>query len=326
VRSSSPVLFKNEGDTTLQLSSAVLLAGKSCRLLVRQISTGTTYSLAHLDVKRPNARVPVEFDDSVEFCAVGDAATEVNVVGYLHSCADPHCQRMHCATSCAPSCDSRIKSAPKCCESALTETTASKSDELFALSDGLRHVKPFGAQLRENPHAGGDNGSTPPTGPPTQQQVTKGNNLPSGIVPAKEGNVISDMAEESAKSRKRKAAAQAPLVGVKRQLTGGVKYEIVTSGNGPIAVNGQKVLVKYEGRLSKTGTKFDSGRLEFNLGTGEMIPGFDIGVKGMLQNEERQVFIPARMGYGSKRTGAIPPNSDLVFTIKLINANVIKKR
>jgi len=109
---------------------------------------------------------------------------------------------------------------------------------------------------------------------------------------------------------------------------GGVKYEVVKSGSGPIAQNGQKVRVKYEGRLAKTGKKFDSGAVEFNLGAGEMISGFDIGVKGMLKSEERQLFIPSRMGYGSQRTGAIPPNSDLIFTMKLldIKANTNRKR
>jgi len=102
-------------------------------------------------------------------------------------------------------------------------------------------------------------------------------------------------------------------------LSSGIKYEIITSGNGPIAAAGQKVKVKYEGRLTNTSRqKFDSGILEFRLGSGEMIQGFDLGVRGMLVNEYRRICIPARLGYGKQRVGIIPPNSDITFTVKLL--------
>lgn len=103
-----------------------------------------------------------------------------------------------------------------------------------------------------------------------------------------------------------------------RVLPGGVKYEVLKTGTGKIASVGKRVKVKYEGRLARNGKKFDSGSLDFTVGSGDMIKGFDLGVRGMLVQERRRILIPARLGYGKQSVGGILPNSDLIFEVTLL--------
>lgn len=56
----------------------------------------------------------------------------------------------------------------------------------------------------------------------------------------------------------------------------------------------------------------------FKLGKGEVIEGWDIGVKGMAIGGERRLTIPASKAYGSKSMAGIPANSTLIFDIKLL--------
>jgi len=105
----------------------------------------------------------------------------------------------------------------------------------------------------------------------------------------------------------------------KRRMPSGLVYEIVKAGKGPIAQPGKKATVRYCGRLVKTGRQFDKGSIPFRVGRGEVIKGWDEGVKGMLTGEKRKLFIPAHLGYG--REGAppdIPRNADLHFDVELL--------
>ena len=93
---------------------------------------------------------------------------------------------------------------------------------------------------------------------------------------------------------------------------------------------GDVVSVHYTGRLAANGNVFDSseGRepLTFVAGAGQMIPGFDAAVLGMALNEEITVEIPAEDAYGEMSFPdpvnpdeyLIPPNSDLIFDIKVV--------
>jgi FKBP-type peptidyl-prolyl cis-trans isomerase len=100
--------------------------------------------------------------------------------------------------------------------------------------------------------------------------------------------------------------------------------EDVTVGTGAEAAPGRVVRVHYTGTLME-GTKFDSSRdrndpFEFTLGQGEVIPGWDEGVKGMKVGGTRKLTIPARMAYGSRSPGAgIPPNAALKFDVELLD-------
>jgi FKBP-type peptidyl-prolyl cis-trans isomerase len=93
---------------------------------------------------------------------------------------------------------------------------------------------------------------------------------------------------------------------------------------GDEAVNGSKISVNYTGWLVD-GTKFDSSLdpnrrpLEFTLGKKEVIEGWEKGVLGMKVGEIRRIEIPASMAYGEQDLGIIPPNSDLIFEVELLN-------
>ena len=102
-------------------------------------------------------------------------------------------------------------------------------------------------------------------------------------------------------------------------LKNGLKYIDVQEGKGKAASNGRSCTLKYIGKLSN-GKKFDSGkRFTFRLGAGEVIEGWDQGIKGMKIGGKRTLIIPPHLGYGSQRSGPIPPNSTLTFDVVLKN-------
>jgi peptidylprolyl isomerase len=123
------------------------------------------------------------------------------------------------------------------------------------------------------------------------------------------------------------AVAAAPTkVDTKKLKTtkNGVKYAILSPGQGPGAQKNQRVFVHYTGWL-KDGKEFDSSRgrgepFEFTLGRAEVIPGWDEGVLGMTAGEKRQLIIPPKLGYGDAGTpgGPIPPKATLTFEVELI--------
>ena len=85
--------------------------------------------------------------------------------------------------------------------------------------------------------------------------------------------------------------------------------------------------MNYTGTLHKNGKQFDSSidrnrPLDFTLGVGQVIKGWDQGLEGMCVGEERKLTIPANLAYGSRSMGsAIPGGSALVFDVKLIRIN-----
>ena len=103
----------------------------------------------------------------------------------------------------------------------------------------------------------------------------------------------------------------------------GLKYEDVKEGTGPAAAKGDTVDVHYTGWL-KDGKKFDSsldrGRpFSFKLGAGQVIKGWDEGVAGMKVGGKRKLVIPSDLAYGKRgHPGAIPPDSELTFTVELL--------
>jgi FKBP-type peptidyl-prolyl cis-trans isomerase len=104
-----------------------------------------------------------------------------------------------------------------------------------------------------------------------------------------------------------------------------------TPGGGAEATSGRRVLVHYTGWLydpnaaDKKGAKFDSSKdrnepFEFTLGAGEVIRGWDEGVKGMKVGGKRTLTIPPEMGYGARGAGGvIPPNATLLFDVELLD-------
>lgn len=107
-----------------------------------------------------------------------------------------------------------------------------------------------------------------------------------------------------------------------RVLEGGVKVRDVKIGNGKMAKKGDKVSVRYIGKLTN-GTIFDKNTkgtpFAFTIGAGDVIKGWDIGIAGMQIDGEREVTVPPSMGYGKKKMQDIPANSTLVFEVKLLS-------
>lgn len=105
----------------------------------------------------------------------------------------------------------------------------------------------------------------------------------------------------------------------------GLKYYDMAEGDGEAAQPGQSVTVHYTGWLTDT-TKFDSSldrgdAFVFGLGQGQVIKGWDEGVAGMKPGGQRQLVIPAELGYGDRGAGGvIPGGATLIFEVELIEA------
>jgi FKBP-type peptidyl-prolyl cis-trans isomerase len=106
----------------------------------------------------------------------------------------------------------------------------------------------------------------------------------------------------------------------------GLKIEDLVVGTGATAENGKTVSVNYTGWLAdEAHTKFDSSYdrgqpLQFPLGQGQVIRGWDEGVAGMKVGGKRRLTIPPNLGYGSRGAGGvIPPNATLIFEVELVD-------
>lgn len=97
-----------------------------------------------------------------------------------------------------------------------------------------------------------------------------------------------------------------------------------TEGTGKVAKKKDTLLMHYTGRL-EDGTKFDSSHdrgqpLQFDLGIGQVIKGWDEGIEGMKVGGKRTLKIPSEMGYGARGAGTvIPPHANLIFDIELVD-------
>jgi peptidylprolyl isomerase len=109
----------------------------------------------------------------------------------------------------------------------------------------------------------------------------------------------------------------------------GLKYVELKVGTGAVAVSRLTVSVQYTGWLSAC-NPFDSSRVPgrspftFQLGVGNVIPGWDEGLQGMRVGDKRMFTIPSALAYGTTgqqdpNTGAtvIPPNATLYFEVEL---------
>ncbi|WP_047246033.1 peptidylprolyl isomerase [Maribacter thermophilus] len=104
----------------------------------------------------------------------------------------------------------------------------------------------------------------------------------------------------------------------------GLRYKMIQKGDGAKAEKGKKVSVHYEGSLLD-GQVFDSSYkrnspIDFQLGVGQVIPGWDEGI-GLLQVGDKARFvIPSDLAYGSAGAGGvIPPDATLIFDVELMN-------
>lgn len=98
----------------------------------------------------------------------------------------------------------------------------------------------------------------------------------------------------------------------------------IAEGDGAEATAGSTVSVHYVGVAHSTGEEFDASYnrgqpLQFRLGVGQVIAGWDQGVQGMKVGGRRKITIPPELGYGARGAGGvIPPNATLVFEVDLL--------
>jgi peptidylprolyl isomerase len=101
-----------------------------------------------------------------------------------------------------------------------------------------------------------------------------------------------------------------------------LEYIEVEAGTGPAPVPGDLVSVHYTGTL-EDGTVFDSSvergePIQFTLGQGEVIPGWDQGIAMMREGGKATLIIPPHLAYGPGGSGTIPPNATLTFEVELV--------
>jgi FKBP-type peptidyl-prolyl cis-trans isomerase FkpA len=110
-------------------------------------------------------------------------------------------------------------------------------------------------------------------------------------------------------------------------IPGGLVKEDLVVGRGASASSGQDIVVHYVGWLAEGGKQFDSSRarrdpLDFALGAGDVIKGWDQGIEGMKVGGKRKLTIPAELAYGDQGCGGvIPPNATLVFEVELLEVS-----
>ena len=95
----------------------------------------------------------------------------------------------------------------------------------------------------------------------------------------------------------------------------------VKVGSGEEAVTGSTCTMSYSGTLKSDGSKFDSAsKFTFTIGAGEVIKGWDVGVKGMKVGGKRNLTVPAKLGYGKRGSPPeIPGDATLCFEVKLLS-------
>jgi FKBP-type peptidyl-prolyl cis-trans isomerase FkpA len=107
----------------------------------------------------------------------------------------------------------------------------------------------------------------------------------------------------------------------------GLNYLVVKEGTGDKPAAGDIVSVQYAGRLLN-GKEFDKSTspVDFPIGVGQVIPGWEEGIMNMRKGGKSTFIIPSSIGYGEQGSpGAIPPNSVLVFDVELVNIKKGKK-
>ncbi|MDQ6686828.1 MAG: FKBP-type peptidyl-prolyl cis-trans isomerase [Actinomycetota bacterium] len=99
----------------------------------------------------------------------------------------------------------------------------------------------------------------------------------------------------------------------------------LTEGDGAVATSGRSVSVHYVGVAHSSGEEFDASYnrgdpLDFRLGVGQVIAGWDQGVQGMKVGGRRRLVIPPDLAYGDRGAGgAIAPGETLIFVVDLVD-------
>lgn len=130
-------------------------------------------------------------------------------------------------------------------------------------------------------------------------------------------------AEREAAAKKQQEELMGELAQGFEKTGSGLRYKFISKGNGKQAEKGKTVSVHYKGMLPD-GTVFDSSYkrkepIEFPLGKGHVIEGWDEGIQLLKEGDQARFVIPSDLAYGSRGAGGvIPPNATLIFDVELV--------
>ncbi|GAA4274437.1 peptidylprolyl isomerase [Aquimarina gracilis] len=130
-------------------------------------------------------------------------------------------------------------------------------------------------------------------------------------------------AEREAAAKKKAEELLEELAAGFDKTESGLRYKIIENGDGTKAEKGNTVSVHYKGSLTD-GTVFDSSYkrnqpIDFPLGMGQVIPGWDEGIALLKVGDKARFVIPPYLGYGERGAGGvIPPNATLIFDVELV--------
>lgn len=131
-------------------------------------------------------------------------------------------------------------------------------------------------------------------------------------------------AKREAKAKEEAEAKMEKLAAGFDKTESGLRYKMIQKGNGKKAENGKVVSVHYSGQL-EDGKVFDSSYtrkkpIEFPLGQGNVIEGWDEGIALLQVGDKARFVIPSHLGYGSRGAGGvIPPDATLIFDVELMD-------
>ncbi|GAA5188652.1 FKBP-type peptidyl-prolyl cis-trans isomerase [Ferrimonas gelatinilytica] len=102
----------------------------------------------------------------------------------------------------------------------------------------------------------------------------------------------------------------------------GLQYEVLQEGAGDVSPKAtDRVTVHYHGTLLD-GTVFDSSverGQPATFGLNQVIPGWTEGVQTMVVGQKNRFYLPAKLAYGNRGVGSIPPGSMLIFEVELLD-------
>ena len=131
-------------------------------------------------------------------------------------------------------------------------------------------------------------------------------------------------AKREAADRESADAAMEKIAAGFEKTESGLRYKMINKGSGKKAENGKTVSVHYSGSL-ENGKVFDSSYtrkkpIEFPLGQGNVIAGWDEGIALLQVGDKARFVIPSHLGYGAQGAGGtIPPNATLIFDVELMD-------
>jgi len=134
----------------------------------------------------------------------------------------------------------------------------------------------------------------------------------------------SDKAKADDKKKNKSGQTTKRNIKLKQEYTtpSGLKYKLLELGTGKQVLAGDMVTVHYTGTLPD-GTKFDSSKdrnqpFSFKVGGGQVIVGWDEGLRLLNVGDKAILTVPSGLGYGERAVGKIPANSTLIFEIEVI--------